>query len=191
MYKKYIKISIVLLPMLKNKILMTKMEIIANYSFSGISLKQLSEKNEVDKRWSADPQSVHSFFGDVLFLMVLQQWLSSCTFPAKTITEIMIWFLLMNFLLSYLVPMRIKTFNPCIIKIYVGVLQALKWTMKLELSLNIQNVYAVEIKVRFMETLIHKLEEIVSVSTLSRIVFLNHQMATLVEMLKFLRANLI
>lgn len=37
--------------MLKNKILMTKMEIIANYSFSGISLKQLSEKNEVDKRF--------------------------------------------------------------------------------------------------------------------------------------------
>nr|AAU93590.2 Late blight resistance protein, putative [Solanum demissum] len=146
----------------------------------------------LSNRWCAEPQSVRTFFGHVLFVAgfaAMVVWLYMPSYDNNRDQDLVPGE--MNFLLSYLVRMRIKPVIPCIRKMYVDVLQALKWTMQSDLSLNIQNVYVAEIEAGFVETLIHNMEEIRSISTLSRIEFLNHQMATLVEMLKFLRANLI
>ncbi|KAG5604143.1 hypothetical protein H5410_025635 [Solanum commersonii] len=147
----------------------------------------------LSNRWCAEPQSVRTFFSHVLVVAgfaAMVVWLYIPSDDNNRDQDLVPGE--MNFLLSYLVRMRIKPVNPCIRKMYVDVLQALKWTMQLDLSLNIQNVYVAEIEAGFVETLIHNMEEIRrSISTLSRIEFLNHQMATLVEMLKFLRANLI
>ncbi|KAH0753951.1 hypothetical protein KY290_024221 [Solanum tuberosum] len=146
----------------------------------------------LSNRWCAVPQSVRTFFGHVLVVAgfaAMVVWLSMPSYDNNRDQDLVPGE--MNFLLSYLVRMRIKPVNPCIRKMYVDVLQALKWTMQSDLSMNIQNVYVAEIESGFVETLIHNLEEIRRISTLSRIEFLNHQMATLVEMLKFLRASLI
>ncbi|XP_059315923.1 putative late blight resistance protein homolog R1C-3 [Lycium ferocissimum] len=143
-------------------------------------------------KWCLEPQCGRIFFTHVLFVAsyaAMVAWLYMPGNENKINQDLPPGEV--NFLLSYLVRMRIKPVNPCIRKIYIDVLQALKWTVQSGLSSNIQNVYAAEIEAGFLEILIHYLEELRTTSSLSRIDYLNHQMTTLEEMLKLLRANLI
>ncbi|MCD7470383.1 hypothetical protein HAX54_010183 [Datura stramonium] len=173
------------------------------YSLPG-SKKQIKEVLEEIKllksfvgftsnRWCTEHQSVCAFFTHVLFVSGFAATVAWLYMPGHENSRNQDLVLgEMNFLLSYLVRMRIKPINPFIRKIYIDVLQALKWAMQSGLSPNIQNGYdAAEIEAGFVETLIHNLGELRAISTLSRIDYLNHQMTTLDEMLKLLRANLI
>ncbi|CAN4109507.1 unnamed protein product [Withania somnifera] len=83
-----------------------------------------------------------------------------------------------------------KPIQPCICKIYVEVLQALKSTQSQWYPV-IPFEYVADCEANFVKSLLHNLEEISIISTSSRIVALKDQMATLQEMLNLLRANLI
>ncbi|PHT67858.1 putative late blight resistance protein -like protein R1B-23 [Capsicum annuum] len=143
-------------------------------------------------KWCVDSESVYALFAHVLFVAGFAAMVAWLYMPGREDNGNE--YLVpgeMNFLLSYIVRMRTKPVNPRIRKIYVDVLLALKGTMQSGLSRSIQNLYSVEIEAGFLEIFIHNLEEIRSICTLSRMEYLNHQMGSLEEMLKLLRANLI
>ncbi|XP_059298131.1 putative late blight resistance protein homolog R1B-23 [Lycium ferocissimum] len=94
----------------------------------------------------------------------------------------------MNRLLSELLRMRIKPFQPCIPKIYVEIRQALKSTQSRWYPI-IQIEYVADCEASFIKSLLHNLEEISTISTPSRIVAIKDQMGTLQEMLNLLRVN--
>ncbi|MCD7471169.1 hypothetical protein HAX54_011482 [Datura stramonium] len=96
----------------------------------------------------------------------------------------------MNILLSELLQMRIKPIQPCIRKIYVEVLQALKSTQSRWYPV-IRIEYVADCEASFVKSLLHNLEDIATISTPSQIVALKDQMTTLEEMLNLLRANII
>ncbi|KAF3645277.1 Late blight resistance protein R1-A [Capsicum annuum] len=95
-----------------------------------------------------------------------------------------------NVLLTELLRKRIKPIQPCVRKIYVEVLQALKSTHSRWFPV-VPMEYIAECEASFVKILLHNLEEVSNVSTSSRVVALKDQMATLSEMLNLLRANLI
>ncbi|MCD9643370.1 hypothetical protein HAX54_030819 [Datura stramonium] len=81
-------------------------------------------------------------------------------------------------------------FSPCIRKIYIDVLQALK-SEQSGWHPNIQIELIAHCEAGFVETLIHSLEELPTVRKHKVSVALEDQKAILQEMLNFLRANLI
>ncbi|MCD7473068.1 hypothetical protein HAX54_014653, partial [Datura stramonium] len=86
--------------------------------------------------------------------------------------------------------MRFQPIQPCIRKIYIDVLQALK-SEQSGWHPNIQIELIAHCEAGFVETLIHSLEELPTVRKHKVSVALEDQKAILQEMLNFLRANLI
>ncbi|KAH0705012.1 hypothetical protein KY289_010088 [Solanum tuberosum] len=163
---------------MQNKILLTKREIRAKYSF----LKY--HYNFQPKRF-IEPQSQHhvNFFTHLLAVSGHISTLIWLYLPDLAPEQ-------MNVMLSDFLRMKIKPIQSCIRKIYADVLLSLKSTIQSGWCTNIGNEDAIDSEGRLLETILHNLVEVPTNSNSSQRVSLKDHLETLQKMLNFLRANI-